>query len=913
MKANIFLSFFIIFFIPVSFAQRANIWHFGFKAGLDFNQSPVSADTSGNLVSIEGSSSICDSSGNLLFYTNGEKVWNRNHQVMPNGSGLKGFESSVQSSVIIPQPGQPYIYYIFTNGADNTNYYTFQHSVVDMRLNGGLGDLVTSKKNTGLLSNGSEALSATLHCNGKDVWIVTHTTRPPLKIYAFLLCDDGLKKPVINNFDLIYISPVTNLKFSPDGKRLILGSGEHNVQIYDFDKSSGVLSLYKTINTHTDFKEWTYSSSFSGDNSKIYLSNWEQTVFAPGTSCNVVQYDISNADINSSRILIREVDFSKGSSTTYGYIGGMQLGPDNRIYISRWDQRPGVKIHPESAWSVDSLDVINNPDNAGVSCNYIGNVIWLKGRPNAIGMPAFLESYFNKSTVTPFILRSDFKADTVCLNTPTTFTNLSKSSCSLTAFEWYFSKGNSGYKGFSNIKDPVFVFNDTGLYKVLLKAYSGCASDTISKFIYIKPYYIKKFKSDTALCAGATLTLDATFSKADYLWQDGSTLPAFKVSQPGKYKVEVTRMGCIGLDSIQVIHKPVPIINLGTNKEICSGKTVLLEAGFNNAKYEWQDGNTNPVYSARKSGLYIVSLNLNGCYFKDSVSVKVNPSPFISLGNDTTICEGNILKLNADYSGAVYKWQNGSSGNDFTVSSPGLYKVSVTSGGCTSEDSISVSYEPFPVINLGDNSKICQGDTFLLNAYYEGADYLWHDGSVNSTYPATTTGLYFVRVMLSTCAFQDSVFVVVKQRPALEVNDITICTGNTYIVQAPAICEAVTWQDNSTSGQYEIARAGEYSFICKADNCLYNEMVNVHYEDCIIIPNTFSPNGDGLNDIFVISGIENERWKLRIYNRWGNIVYRSDNYQNNWDGEGLAVGVYYYVVSNERSDKLFNSWLVIIR
>ena len=163
----------IIFFLIINslvYAQKeATIWYFGENAGLDFIYNPPIALTNGALITSEGCATISDQNGNVILYTNGVKVWNSNHNQMPNGFGLMGNISSTQSCVIIPKPLCNNIYYIFTVDAIE-NYLTdgFQYSIVDLNLNGGLGD-ITSKNNL-LFSPSTEKVTAVLHNNSKDFW-----------------------------------------------------------------------------------------------------------------------------------------------------------------------------------------------------------------------------------------------------------------------------------------------------------------------------------------------------------------------------------------------------------------------------------------------------------------------------------------------------------------------------------------------------------------------------------------------------------------------------------------------------------------------------------------------------------------------------------------------------------------------
>jgi hypothetical protein len=165
-KIFLFLVIFVQINTSVHGQNEFNIWYFGGNAGLDFNSGTPALLTNGALNTSEGCATVSNSSGQLLFYTDGLNVWNANHVVMPNGSGLAGNPSSTQSAIIVPKPGSATIYYIFTSDGINARY-----SEVNMALASGLGD-VTSVKNIFLASNVHEMVTAVKHVNNADYWVI---------------------------------------------------------------------------------------------------------------------------------------------------------------------------------------------------------------------------------------------------------------------------------------------------------------------------------------------------------------------------------------------------------------------------------------------------------------------------------------------------------------------------------------------------------------------------------------------------------------------------------------------------------------------------------------------------------------------------------------------------------------------
>jgi len=207
---------------------EANIWYFGNGCGIDFNSGIPVSDTTGDLYAWEGCSSMCDAQGNVLLYTNGDTVWNRNRVPMPNGTGLFGGESSTQAALIIKKPLSNSIYYIFTTPTQTGwtgpgSYMTY--SEVDMSLQAGLGD-VTVTKNVPLLDTATEHLSAVRAADGSSVWVMAHEWNSN-NFMAYLVTASGVSlTPVVSSIGITPTTSFTNwtstgaFKFSPDGDRL---------------------------------------------------------------------------------------------------------------------------------------------------------------------------------------------------------------------------------------------------------------------------------------------------------------------------------------------------------------------------------------------------------------------------------------------------------------------------------------------------------------------------------------------------------------------------------------------------------------------------------------------------------------------------------------------------------------------
>jgi len=234
----------------VSSAQnQTKKWLFGATAGIDFVPGTPIPITTGAMNPWEGCASIADATGALLFYTDGLQVWNKLNLVMPNGTGLMGNSSSTQSGVIVKQPGNPNIYYIFTTdaqaGANGLRYTT-----VDMSLAAGNGSVTV--KNTLIYGQTTEKLTAVRHCNGVDIWVVSHDY-PTNNFRANLVTAAGVGPSILSAVGPAHsgsTNTIGQMKASPNGRKLAYGAEYapfDAFHLFDFNNATGVVSNYLNL------------------------------------------------------------------------------------------------------------------------------------------------------------------------------------------------------------------------------------------------------------------------------------------------------------------------------------------------------------------------------------------------------------------------------------------------------------------------------------------------------------------------------------------------------------------------------------------------------------------------------------------------------------------------------------------
>ncbi|MDQ1266734.1 MAG: hypothetical protein QG635_1886 [Bacteroidota bacterium] len=355
------------------YAQKeAYNWYFGEGAGMTFAtlDGKPAALTDGVLMAAEGCAAISDKNGSLLFYSDGRTVWNKNHNIMEWGEGLKGGTTPAQC-FIVGKPGFDNLYYLFTVD-DFWGSNGLKYSIIDMNGNSGLG--VVIEKNLTLLKPATEKLTAVYHNNGKDIWIIAHAQESDA-FYSFLLTKYGISDTVISHTGYFY--NVDNqdgwgyLKASPDGSMLATAIAEiASFEVFDFNNATGEISNPRFIRVHESFtKNAAYGVEFSPDSKKLY-----------GTLCRdtsvIYQFNLEIPTAEAINLSASEIFRSVKDM----YMA-TQLAPDGRIYIL--------------PYRTFRISCINNPDESGSACNYIDSALYLAGKKTYSGLPGFLQSYFD--------------------------------------------------------------------------------------------------------------------------------------------------------------------------------------------------------------------------------------------------------------------------------------------------------------------------------------------------------------------------------------------------------------------------------------------------------------------------------------------------------------------------------------
>jgi gliding motility-associated-like protein len=436
------LVFFIILLINVtSFAQEQNNqWRFGFGGALDFNTLPPSFVNGCVIAATEGSASVADRvTGALLFYTDGVTVWNANNQIMPNGTGLLGGVtlSSTTAAVIVPKPGSSNLYYIITVDEFTSNNGV-RYSVVDMTLNGGLGDIVAGQKNIFLFQTNEERLEVVPASDGQSYWLLTHNNTNS-SFYSFRINNAGIQNtPVVSTVGSAFQINQGHIKINKQFNKVAMGiSEDSDIELFDFDNATGVLSNPITLNFN--LLSVAFGIEFSPDGKLLYLSD---------------SYSILQLDLTQTTALAIQ-----NSAYQVATVGGvLQLGIDGKIYVA----------------AIDTIDAINCPNKLGAACGYQSNVI--ATGPSWGGGSSFpkLVYYPNDTALSNSnkIVYSDS-----CFGNATQFTI--QNTAGISSVSWNFGDPSSGTNNTAVGFTASHTFSQIGNYNVRAILTTTCGFDTL--------------------------------------------------------------------------------------------------------------------------------------------------------------------------------------------------------------------------------------------------------------------------------------------------------------------------------------------------------------------------------------------------------------------------------------------------
>lgn len=667
----------------------------------------------------------------------------------------------------------------------------------------------------------------------------------------------------------VYVAGATNSNNFPTtgGAYQTTAQGNHDGFIIYLSGNASVLSASTIVGTAAPDYAFFLDLDQNGD---VFIYGQSDAPQAPTAGAYGVPGSAQYISKFNQTLTIRSVHSVFGDGTTMNKISPTAFMVDicGNIYAAGWGAIGAYTVSPNCIQPITDgndfyLLVLDQNATSMVYATYFGaNGGWehvdggtSRFDPNGIVYEAICQGAMNYPT-TPgayapnnlagsydvAVFKIDFQAvgvnatataapsDTVCVNQSANFSN---GSLNAVNYLWDFGDGSP----IDTSAAPSHAWTTAGTYTVTLIAIDSLScnfADTFHLVMTILPEPIVNLGNDTTICGTFNIPLNATNSGCTYLWSTGATSASINVNVAGTYWVVVDNGLCSATDTIVISTFSIP--NIGSDTTVCEGVSLLLDAGNPGSQYNWNTGATTQTIIANTAGIYWVDVSSGNCSFRDSIVVMMTPLPTPDLGNDTLICPSATLILDVTTTNSTYVWSDGSTTNQLIVDTAGTYYVTVSAGQCVGSDTIVIGL--LADVALGSTISLCEViEGVTLDAGNPGSQYLWSNGMTTQTITVTEPGTYWVNVINnSNCNLSDTIEVV-----------------------------------GETGG-----------------GVLY-------------VPNTFTPNENGNNDRFFAVGSSVNTFEMQIFNRWGQLIYTSNDINAGWDGKykGQYVQMDTYVVRIE--------------
>src|SRR5690554_5073239 len=848
----------LLFFITTMglYAQMQTAhWYFGRNVGLDFtNGSPVVV-TDGQISTIEGCTSISDEYGNLLFYTDGRRIFDRTHNIMQNGTGLRGDISSTSSAIVLPVPDDCNLYYVFTIDVQDDEVPAhrpkrgMEYNIVDMSLNGGFG--AVTEKNIEVpingIQQGYEKLAAISNADKTGYWIITHFEE---NFYAFAVTSSGVNlTPVVSpssipEFD-VSRKHLGYLKGSPDGSKLGMGTVydacyDMYLSVYDFDNATGVVSneiiLYQP-DPNTDLNLGFYGIEFSANNKVLYTTAYSSTCDSNGivllAKHEIWQYDLEAPSVADSKYVIQNTHY-----------GALQRALDGKIYNADFyavfyfleDDDPDAAMY---IGVIENPEIVYNPVTGEAPVYNSQGVNFgtsLLHYPRG-GLPTFLNHYFRISITINGVANTGL----YCAGDVLDFGFCSQGG-EIQAIHWDFGDGTTSTEMY-----PLYTYNTTGTHTVII-----------------------------------TLMIDG---------EEYVRIIEFDIAGPEAYDafLEVCNTGETHTFSLTTA---LPQINPDNENYIITFHTTEQEARNNGNPLQ------NNFTTDTNTVIYVRIENADGCYVVRELELLFYEQPVIQTDNIVNICPGTSTVLSVTTAATnTINWYSSASettpvftGNNYEtpeLTTDTSYWVEVVSqNGCNSERieiKIRIIIDEAPYFNLKQLYCINEQAEYLPTVSDNGIRGSWNPAVINTSILGTQTYTFTSDPTDCTSVFQLPLTIEVKAIVTPEFNLVT----EYFFGEAPQILPTVS--DNGISGTWydpyintNISGTRSYAFIPNPGECAEVFLVEIKV---INYPRFFTPNGDGVNDYWNIWGFTREhKAEIFIFDRYGKLLKQLLPPGQGWDG-----------------------------
>lgn len=352
--------------------------------------------------------------------------------------------------------------------------------------------------------------------------------------------------------------------------------------------------------------------------------------------------------------------------------------------------------------------------------------------------------------------------------------------------------------------------------------------------------------------------------------------------------------------------KPLPVFELGVDSAFC--KNDSLEIGVDtipDATYSWSNGGKDPKIYVQEEGYYDLIANKDGCLYRDTIFVRMDTMPNLNLGEDSIFCGEVMITLTITVNGsAYYLWENGSINPNRTFTIPDTYWAQISRNTCIISDTLALFTQPKTSVSLPADQSLCAGDVFIIFptlVNQEAPKYLWNTSEQSSTISVRETGMYSVIINDGNCVSHDTILVTFHPLPEIPLENDEVCEFDSLLIDAScAGCISYLWENGATVPQQYVKPFNQKNIhVVDTNGCVNDKpLYYIQSEDneCKVdffVPNTFTPNADGYNELFlpVFRDELLEKYSLIIFDRWGESVFETTDIHKGWDGlyKGLPV------------------------
>jgi gliding motility-associated-like protein len=485
-----------------------------------------------------------------------------------------------------------------------------------------------------------------------------------------------------------------------------------------------------------------------------------------------------------------------------------------------------------------------------------------------------------------------------------------------TKYKWDFGIPNRT-DDTSIINSPTFTYPDSGSYEIQLIAINDDCTDTIREIIEVVKPVKPVIPSDTFFCEGKSVTLNIPQDSQTYLWSDGQISQTASFDKPGRYTAAILYKTCKWFDTIDIIEDK-PNLQIAGDTFYCSYDDFVRDLyAVDSNSYNsilWSTGSTKKFITTNEIGEYVAnSLSLLNCPSSDTAFIIQYPE-IILPQLDTIVCPYTPVQFDSEIIDGDVTWTTSggtSTGRMYTTSSPSKINLKVVRGVCKKDKDFTFENYPFE-FGLGEDLRYCETiDTLLQITDTRFSKIIWNKEVSGRVFQLKQPGKVVVRLLNQyNCPEADSLNVNLFFNPALNLrSDTTVCVSNNPLLDGGSNMKSYSWSTGETSRTISAMKEGLYWVrILSQEGCFTQDSVYITkdpdlYPNKAYMPNAFSPNGNGINEVYPDNKFYDVGvlYSVKLYNRWGEKVADYNTTEANWDGtingRPAPEGAYVYQIT----------------